>query len=87
MSVEIVHTEAANVSGLAVVSSRDEVWVTFHEPWWHLASWIWWALSPGKKAWLLIGTADGRRVRVRAWRASRTIVKVRETPGAGEDPR
>ena len=75
MSVEIVHTASKSVNRLAVVTPLDEVWVTFQQPWWHLASWLWWFLSPGKKAWILVSTADGRRVRVRACRVAKNLVR------------
>ena len=70
MTVEIVSTEGVAVNGIVVLKA-DEVWVTFGARWWALSRWLWWWLTPGKKAWLLVNArGHDERIRVRAVRIS-----------------
>jgi hypothetical protein len=62
---EIVHTEGKQTDGLVFLDPKGGVWLTFLRPWWDLASWLWWVLSPGPKRWLVV-THDKKKVRVRA---------------------
>lgn len=66
-SVEIVGTHAHHANGLVFIAPDRSVWRTFRRPWWDIASWAWWWLSPGPKKWLVV-RRDDVKVRVRAVR-------------------
>lgn len=76
MSAEIVGAASYSAHRLAIQEHDGSVWLTFCRPWYDLASWLWWALTPGKRAWLLVRREDGRRQRVRAVRLARNVVKM-----------
>ena len=80
-ALEISETEAFHVDGLALITRKDAVWVTFSRPWWDLAAWLWWFLFPGRKKWVKVLLGSGERVRIRAVRVADRFVRL-GTPGA-----
>ena len=78
MTVEIIHTDAMRVHGLAIMTG-DEVWLTFGHPWWNLQAWLWYWLTPGKKAWVQVNTRKNGRIRVRAVRLAKSHIRAGET--------
>lgn len=80
MSVEIIHTAARSSHRLVIQDANGDVWLTFQRPAWDLASWLWWWLLPGKKAWLQVRRGDGQRIRVRAARVGRDLIRIGGRP-------
>ncbi len=78
--IEIIETRVYEADRLAIITMNDAVWLTFERPWWDIASWIWWWLSPGKKAWLLLQPPCGRRFRIRAMKVAKSYVRVGTLP-------
>lgn len=72
--IEIVHTDAWHVHGLVLIKD-GAAWWTFARPWWDLASWLWWALTPGRKQWVMI-RSQGKCVRVRSVRLAPSTLRV-----------
>jgi hypothetical protein len=77
VSATIVETHAYDAHRTVLIDSQDRAWVTFCAPWWDLASWVWWWLTPGKASWLVVDVRRGERVikaRVHAKRVGRKTV-------------
>lgn len=75
-SVEFVDVDARPVNGLALIDGQGRVWRTFSRPWWDIASWLWWWLTPGDKCWVQVRRADESKVRVRAAMLATNHVRV-----------
>lgn len=76
MSVEIVERRALREHRTVLLDQHEHVWLTFARPWWDLASWFWFWLSPGTKKWMVVRCASGKKVRIRAIRISRKVVRM-----------
>jgi hypothetical protein len=74
--VEFVDMDGMPVHGLALLGAGGDIWVTFYRPWWDVASWLWYWLSPGKKAWTQVRKADNGKVCVRAVRVAKKHIRV-----------
>lgn len=79
-AIELIETQAIHVDGFALVDAKGAVWRTFARPWWDIASWLWWWLSPGEKKWVQVRKDDGQKVRIRAVKLSGRHIRV-GTPG------
>ncbi len=77
--VELVTRAGFRMHGLAMVARDGSVWLTFARPWWDLAAWFWYWLTPGERKWTLLRRGDGSRVRVRASRVSEQHIMVGES--------
>lgn len=75
MTIEIVGNADDEQDRLIFISDSDSVWITFARPWWAVAAWLWWWLTPGSKKWLQVST-DGKKVRLRAVRIARKYVRI-----------
>src|SRR4051812_18989182 len=73
--IEIVESQAFAVDGLAIMDKTGAVWRTHSRPWWDVASWLWWFLSPGDKKWVQVRQATGK-VRIRAVCVAKTTVQM-----------
>jgi hypothetical protein len=51
---------------VCVIDKDDRVWRLFNQPWWNVAAWLWWVLTPGRKCWLIVALGQGEKVRMRA---------------------
>lgn len=67
--IEVINMSVHNKDGLIVVAPDGSVWMTLDRPWWDPVGWARWYGLCGKRAWLIIGTANGK-VRVKAVRLS-----------------
>lgn len=62
----------------ALVSSDGAVWIALSPAWYDLASWVWWFFSPGdRRAFVVLHTESGAKVRTRAIRIARKHIKLR----------
>lgn len=68
-NLELVAQEAYDLHR-SVMLVENEVWLTMSTPWWDLASWVWWWLTPGRTRWLIVRGESGR-ARVRAKRIAK----------------
>jgi hypothetical protein len=68
-SVDIVEVRSAKAHRLTLIDKEGRVWLTFSRPWWDIASWFWWFLSPGAKRWIIL-RREGKKTRVRAMKMS-----------------
>lgn len=75
-TIEFVGDDGQTVNGIALIDRDGRVWRTFARPWWDIASWLWWWLSPGEKKWVVVRRVDRTKVRVRAVRLARKHVRV-----------
>jgi hypothetical protein len=73
----IVHTASVCDHGL-VINTLGGVWITFEQPWYNFVAWLWWAITPGQKAWLVLTRKDGTRVRVRSVKLSDRLFHIGE---------
>lgn len=81
--VEVVEIDATDTTGLALLDKSGQVWLTFARPWWDISSWLWWWLTPGRSAFVLLRKSTGR-VRVRAKQVAKRQVQIGSPPGAGK---
>lgn len=73
-AVEIVSLARFSDHQLTLLDGHGSLWVTCSRPWWMVWDWAWFALMPGKKAWVLLRSKDGRRTRVLAKVVSATLI-------------
>jgi hypothetical protein len=74
--IEFVSSNAKSTNALALIDAQGAVWYTFARPWWDIASWLWWVLTPGRKQWVIVRKDDNRKIRVRAVRLTGTHVRI-----------
>lgn len=74
--IEIVAAKAQKSHAMALIDKQGALWFTFSRPWWDLASWVWWLLTPGQKQWVILRKESGRKVRIRAVRLTGTHVRI-----------
>ena len=75
-TIEFVGDDGQPVNGIALIEANGQVWRTFARPWWDLASWFWWWLTPGKRKWVQVRRVDDSKVRVRAVLLARKHIRV-----------
>jgi hypothetical protein len=74
--IEFVQSEALGQNALALIDAEGAVWYTFARPWWDIASWLWWFLTPGEKKWVFVRKVGNTKVRIQAVKLTKTHVKV-----------
>ena len=80
-TMKIVHLDAREHHGTALVAADDSVWVAVAPSWYDLATWLWWFFCPSdKRAHAILNTASGKQVRVRVMRVAHRHVKFRGVP-------
>lgn len=80
-TLKIIHVDAREHHGTALLASDDSVWVAVAPEHHDLATWLWWWLCPAdKKAFAILNTSSGKSVRVRAVRVANRHVKFRGVP-------
>lgn len=85
--LRVIGFDAREFTGTALLASDDSIWIAVHLRWWDVATALWWWLTPtDKKAYVILHTTAGRRVRTRAIRVARRHVRIRHAPiPVGED--
>lgn len=63
--IDIVEVKAVQQDGLVVIAPDRSAWLTFAKPWWDIASWLWYLLSPNETRWMVIAR-EGKKTRIRA---------------------
>lgn len=74
--IEFVQSESLGENALALIDKEGAVWYTFSRPWWDLASWLWWFLTPGRKKWVVARKVGNVKVRIRAVKLTKKHVRV-----------
>lgn len=79
--LKIVHLDAREHHGTALIDTEDGVWIALAPSWWDIASWIWWFFCPiDRQAHIHMNTKAGKKVRVRAVRVAKRHVRFRGVP-------
>lgn len=80
-TLDIQRFDAREQHGTALLPSDDTVWIAVCPQRWDIATWLWWWLAPAdSKAWVVLTTATGARVRTRAVRIARRYVRIGNVP-------
>jgi hypothetical protein len=74
-AVDVVELAGVEVDRIAILDRHGALWITFAAPWWDAPRWLWWWLSPGRRAWLQVAR-EGRTARVRAVRVARRVFRI-----------
>ena len=79
-TLRLVSFNAREQHGTALIAADDSVWVVVAPAWWDLASILWWWLCPiDRKAFAILATSSGQKVRARVIRVARKHVKIRQS--------
>jgi len=79
--IELVHLDAFDQHGTAIIASDETVWITLCLHWWGFATVLWWFFAPAEhKVWMTLTLKDGRKVRTRAIRVAKRHVRIGTAP-------
>ncbi len=79
-TMNVVKYDATKQHSTVLQDKSGAVWVSVALPWWDISTRLWWWLTPSdKKAWVILNTSRGQRVRTRAVRIGDKLVSIRHT--------
>ncbi len=80
-TMKIIKLDAREHHGTALLAADDSVWIAIAPFPWDIATWLWWWLCPiDKKAFALLNTTQGNKIRVKVVRVAHRHVRFRGLP-------